>query len=183
MKVMVLVAKGFEEIELVTPVDILRRAGLQVDLVSISSNTEVISAHGIKILADYTLDAVNPAEYGVIFLPGGEEGSDNLKKSVDVASILKSAASKGALLVAICAAPTVFAAIGLLKGKNATSYPAMRAEVEASGALYSEEAVVRDGNIITSRGPGTSAKLAYYLVETLVDAETAKAWQKGMLFA
>ena len=177
-KVALLLADGFEEVEVVTAADFLRRAEIEV---VISSIKEVIAtgSNGIVIKADATIDAL-PADLDGIIVPGGMPGATNLAQSENVTELLHKMNNNNKLLAAICAAPAlVLGGAGLLKGRKFTCYPGFESEV--TGADFSSERVVQDGNIITSRGPGTAAEFAIAVIEYLLGSEAAKAVKEGTL--
>ncbi|TYQ31746.1 DJ-1 family glyoxalase III [Pseudanabaena sp. UWO310] len=168
---------GFEEIEAVTIIDVLRRANIEVITVSLDQLT-VIGAHAIAIIADTTLDKVEPSKFDAIVLAGGA-GTFRLREDPRIAAILKAQAKVNKLVAAICAAPTVLSDAGLLKGKRATSFPAVQEQLEVGE--YLTDAVVVDGNVITSRGAGTAMVFALKLVEVLRGEAIANKLAKDML--
>ncbi len=169
--VLVLLAEGFEEIEAMASVDILRRADINVILCGLKSKT-VKGAHDIKVLADTTLDNLN-ADIDAVLLPGGMPGAANLAASKRVAEIIRTTHGKGGVVAAICAAPAlVLAPSGILEGKSATCYPGMEKGFGTKTAFRQEKVVV-DGNIITSQGPGTALEFALAVVEKLAGKEIA----------
>jgi len=170
-------ADGFEEIEALTCVDILRRANIEILTVSISEKN-VKGAHGINVEADMLISDCGQAQ--MLILPGGGVGTDNLKASKPLADFIRTAHENGVYLAAICAAPTVFGGLGILSGKNAVCYPGL--EDGLIGATVSSERVCVDGKIITSKGPGTTSEFALTLVEILKDKASADALRKGMLW-
>ncbi len=178
--VYVFLAQGFEEIEAISVIDILRRADVTVQTVSISNSKEVEAAHGITILADITLDEVDIELADMIFLPGGMPGSRNLAKSDRLLEIIKQAYDSEKYVTAICAAPTVLAKAGILKGKKAICYPGFEAEL--TDAVIHDDLVVRDGKILTSKGPGTAMLFAYALVDILKGNLESDALQEAMIF-
>ena len=178
-RVFVPLAPGFEEIEAVTIIDVLRRAGVEV-VVAGTSVGLIEGSNGIKISADKTLDQVRVSDFDMIALPGGTLGVENLKKDARLLPLLREFSEKGKYLSAICAAPSLLSSAGLLRGKQATSYPSFLREVSAS-CLYSEDRVVTDGKIVTSRGPGTAMEFALKLVEILVGTEKVSELKKAML--
>jgi 4-methyl-5(b-hydroxyethyl)-thiazole monophosphate biosynthesis len=177
-KVCVLFADGFEEIEAITIVDILRRAEVDVTTVGIDG-TRVQGSHSIVVEADKALGDVSDESWDMVILPGGLPGATNLRDHPDVQQLLKTQSSSGGRLAAICAAPIALGAAGVLEGKRATSYPGFEAEL--IGADCVEDRVVVDGNVITSRGPGTSIEFALTLVSELRGAQVAAALRQGML--
>lgn len=171
-KILVLLAEGFEEGEMIIPVDVLRRAQFQVDLMSIGSR-EVVSSHGIRIIADKTFS--DDSAYDALFLPGGQPGSRNLGNDERVLALIRRFDQEGKIVSAICAAPTVLAKAGILKGKNVTSYPVSDIDTVFAGAHYRTDDVVVDGKLITSRGVGTVLPFAYTLAHTLgADSDALK---------
>ena len=177
-KTIVLLADGFEDVEAVTPIDYLRRAGIDVTTVSISDNMTVTSRWGgIKITADTTLRELNENDWDAVIVPGGMPGASNLAASKETGLLLKKTAATEKLICAICASPAVvLAPLGLINGKKYTCYPGLEEKVTNStcGAKWSEERVVTDGNIITSRGAGTAGEFAVAIIEKLTDKETAE---------
>ena len=149
MKVALLLANGFEELEALTPVDILRRAGITVDIIAIDSR-EVTGAHGIKVSADMTANEAKPHEYGTVIFPGGMPGASNLDASDFSDKMISAVLENCGRLAAICAAPLVLGRRGLLQGKRATCFPGFEGELK--GALITDADVVTDGNITTASG-------------------------------
>ncbi len=176
--VCVLLANGFEEIEAITILDVLRRAELDVASVGVGG-TEVCGAHGIVVHADLALAAIGGRRWDLVVLPGGLPGATNLRDSKGVQALIKEQHARGGMLGAICAAPIALAAAGVLAGRRATSYPGFGDQLV--GATYSEECVVVDGNIVTSRGPGTSLSFALRLVAELCGAGKSQALSQAML--
>ncbi len=177
--VSVFLAEGFEEMEAVTPVDILRRAGIEVRTCSIGETREVRGAHGVPFVADCTLAEAQDGEE-VIVLPGGMPGTLNLGACKALCQRILDHAAKGKLLAAICAAPTVFGSLGLLQNCTATCYPGM--EDQLHSAAVSKEKTVYSNGILTSRGPGTAADFAFHLVLLLKGQEKAEELRRAMCF-
>jgi len=171
-EVSVFLADGFEEIEGLTAVDLLRRAGIQVETVSIMGKKKVVGSHQIIVKADKKFDKADFTQTEMLVLPGGLKGTQNLKAHAGLRKLLLDFDAKGKYLAAICAAPTIFGSLGLLKGRKATSYPGM--EDGLIGAEAVKEAAVVDGTIITGRGMGASVEFALKLIEALRDRETAE---------
>lgn len=169
MKVLVLLANGFEEVEAITQVDFLRRAGVTVVTASIGNELMVTGNFNIQVKADTLLSEVNSDDFHMVVLPGGVKGMENLNASKEVKDLLMEYNNKEKWLAAICASPKVLGGIGLLKDKKAICYPGH--EDGLIGAELVQEDVVIDGKIITSRGPGTSAKFALKLIEVLCGSE------------
>lgn len=177
-KVNVYLADGFEEVEGLTVVDLLRRAGIETDMVSIMGRKEITGARKIPVLADQLFEEQDDPD--VIVLPGGMPGTLHLKAHEGLADLIRKAAKEGKLLAAICAAPTIYGEMGLLEGKNATCYPGM--EDKLLGANWQEQSVVVDGNFVTSRGVGTAIAFALTLVTILKDEETAKSLANSIVY-
>lgn len=179
-KVAVLLADGFEEIEALTAVDLLRRARVYVDTVSITEEYVVHGAHGINVQTEDLFEEVNFAEFDMVVLPGGLPGTTNLNDHAGVQGVVKEFAGSGKYVGAICAAPSILGNLGLLKGRHATSYPSF--EEKLAGAIVTRNAVVQDGNLITSRGMGTSIDFALKLVEVMAGAEKADEIADSILY-
>ncbi len=178
--VLVMLAEGFEEIEALTVVDLLRRAGIPVLTVSVSGSDRVCGAHGIPVIADCVFDAAEAGKAGMIVLPGGMPGTLNLKNCSPLTDTLKKFRSEDKPLAAICAAPMVLASCGILEGKKATIYEGMEAELK--GAVHTKGNVVRDGNIITSKGPGTAMDFGLALIGFLCGDEKEAEIKAGLLY-
>ena len=176
--VLVPVANGFEEIEAMTIIDVLRRAGCDVTIASVQKK-EVTASHGVKIIADCIISDCEDNEYDLIALPGGIPGSTNLKNSKTLEKMLNQQKQKNKKYAAICAAPAVvLQAFGLLENKKATCYPSFTDELSS----YSNEAtVITDGICITSQGAGTAMDFAFALVESLFDSDKANELKASML--
>lgn len=173
-------AEGFEDIEALAPVDIMRRAGLQVETVSITEEIVVTSAHGVGIVADRTLAEIDFDDAELMFLPGGLSGATNLDACQDLREGLMQHFKAGRPIAAICAAPLVLGHLGILEGKKATCYPGF--DTELKGAQYTAALVEQDGQFITGKGPGAAFALGYALLERLKDKQTADALREGMLY-
>ena len=178
-RVLVPLAEGFEEIEAITVVDLLRRAGIEVHTASLAERA-VTGSHGITVTADLPLDQVRATDYDMIALPGGMPGADHLKHDPRVISLLRQFAQSGRYTAAICAAPGVLAHAGLLEGRAATSYPGFLRADSAPGIRLREEAVVVDGKVATSRGPGTAMEFALTLIELLEGMEARRKVQERL---
>lgn len=163
-RVLVPLAEGFEELEAVTIIDVLRRGGLDVVVASLG-DSPVAGSHGIRIAADTPLGALAEQQFDMIAMPGGMPGADHLKKDGRIAEILQRLRAQGKPVAAICAAPMVLAAAGVLDGRRATSYPGFLKDAERTTVV--DAAVVSDDGIITSRGPGTALDFALALVAEL----------------
>jgi len=163
-KVLVPLAPGFEEIEAITSIDVLRRAGIEVVTVSLNS-IDVKGAHNIPIIADKRIKQIKIEEFDGILLPGGMPGAKNLKENSQILKFVRQINENKLMVAAICAAPMVLETAGILENINATSYPSFKKEVPSCN--YKEERVVKDGNIITSRGAGVALEFALEVVEYL----------------
>lgn len=163
-KVIIILASGFEEIETITVANILRRSGARVILAGLDSGP-IEGSRGIKLVPDSLLDSVISENFDLIILPGGQPGTDNLLKDTRVSILLKEMNQKKKLIGAICAAPLVLEANGLLEKVKRTSHPSVKKYL--SGELYLEKRVVVDKNIITSRAPGTALEFSLRLIEIL----------------
>ncbi len=165
--VLVPLAQGCEELEAVTVVDLLRRAGIEVVTAGLDAQP-VTASRGMTLLPDMTLEMALQQSFDMVVLPGGLPGADHLGDDPRVIRLLQDMAASDAYTAAICAAPRVLARAGLLDGKRATSYPGALDIEAVPGIEYLETAVVTDGRVITSRGPGTAMDFALVLIETLV---------------
>lgn len=163
-------ATGYEEVEALTVVDILRRAGVNINMVSVTGELEVVSSHGVTVRMDKLFEEIDDSA-DMIVLPGGMPGTLNLKAHVGLKDMINRYNENGKYLAAICAAPTVYGELGLLQGKNATCYPGM--EDGLLGAEKKTDSVVVDGNFITSRGLGTAIDFGLKIVSILIDQATA----------
>ena len=169
--VYVFLANGFEEIEALTPVDLLRRAGIEVKTIAVAEQL-VLGAHNIPVLADGTrFDVELNDGLEAVILPGGMPGTKNLERNETVQKALAYMNAKGRLICAICAAPSILGHAGLLQGKKATCFPGF--ETELDGADVLDIPAIRDGNIITSRGAGTAIEFSREIIAYLKDEETA----------
>lgn len=172
-------AEGFEEIEAITVVDVLRRADIAAATVSMTGSKMVTGAHGISVAADLLFQEADYDACEMIVLPGGMPGTTNLARHEGLAKELKAFAESGKWLAAICAAPSVLGGLSLVKGKRVTSYPGF--ESQMTGGIYSEDRVVTDGKLITSRGPGTAIEFSMELVKALRDEQTVDALKEAMI--
>jgi 4-methyl-5(b-hydroxyethyl)-thiazole monophosphate biosynthesis len=179
-KLGMLVADGYEEVEMLTVVDLLRRAGLSMDIISVTGEEVLTSSHGVRLLADRLFKQVDFDSYDGLVIPGGMPGTTNLGAHTGVCEQLLAAYNKGKLVAAICAAPTVLGKIGILKGKRAICYPGM--EDGLTGASVTVEPVVVDGNVITSRGMGTAIDFGLAILSYFEGEETAAALAKKIVY-
>lgn len=168
--VLIPLAQGCEELEAVTVIDLLRRAGIEV--VSAGLDDQPITAsRGTRLLADTTLDAALRRDYDMVVLPGGQPGADNLDSDPRIRALLQGMQQQGKYTAAICAASKVLASAGLLAGKHATGFPGVLEKLNLDDVRLSKQAVVTDGKVVTSRGPGTAMDFALELIELLAGKE------------
>lgn len=180
--VLLAVADGSEEIELITLVDVLRRADVDVTMVSVMSQRQITGAHNVQLRADALMADVMDQEFDAIVLPGGMPGATHISECTALVSMLKEQQSRGELVAAICASPAVvLAKHGMLEGRRAVAYPGFEDGLINAGAELVVENVVHDGNIITSRGPATAMEFALYLVQVLVGEAKAAEVKAGLL--
>lgn len=177
---LVVLANGFEEIEAITPIDLLRRAEIVVETATIEEKLETTGAHGITVKADTFLENVRDNEFDFIILPGGQPGSNNLKKSPELKQFLRVQSKMKKGIAAICAAPTILENAGVLKGQKITSYPGLESHFTSSH--YQTENVVISENIITSRAVGTAIAFSLELVKKMKGKEVADKIAKAILF-
>lgn len=173
-------AEGFEEVEALTCVDILRRAGIDAKTVSVTGEKTVCGTHGIPVVADLLFDEADYGSCEMIVLPGGLPGATNLGEHAGLTDRIREFAKAGKKVAAICAAPMVLGACGVLEGKKATIYPGM--EEELTGAQPTGKTVTVDGNIITGMGPALAMEFALTLVGELKGAETRAEVRDDLLF-
>jgi 4-methyl-5(b-hydroxyethyl)-thiazole monophosphate biosynthesis len=179
-RVLVPLAPGCEELEAVTIIDLLRRAGIEVVSAGLDAGP-IKASRGVVLLADTTLDEALEHDYDMVVLPGGGPGADRLDHDPRIESLLKKMARGGKYTAAICAAPKVLARVGLLTGKRATSYPGFIDKMQLPGMTYLSDAVVQDGNVITSRGPGTAMDFALHLIEVLAGGAKRDEVEAGLV--
>lgn len=181
MKVIVFLADGFEEVEALTVVDYLRRKDVVVDTVSITDDQKVRGAHDIIVLADKKIDSIDDLDsYDGAIVPGGMPGATNLRDDEKVIDILSKMNKANKLVAAICAGPIVLKRAGIIGDKKVTSYPGF--EEELKGGIYIEEPVVRDGNIITSRGPAFAVDFAIEIISYLLGDQRAEELKGDILY-
>jgi 4-methyl-5(b-hydroxyethyl)-thiazole monophosphate biosynthesis len=171
MIVYVFLADGFEEIEAICPIDILKRGGVTVVTVGVTGKT-VTGSHGIPFTADKEIGELDPsAPYDMIMLPGGMPGTDNLQKNEIVRTFIRTAFESGKFIAAICAAPKILGEMGILSGKRATCFPGYESELK--GAVIASESVVHNGKIITAKGAGVALEFGFELLAALTDRTAA----------
>ena len=172
-------AAGFEEIEALTIVDVLRRAEIPTEMVSVTGQRQVTGAHGVKITTDIVFEDVNYDDSAMVILPGGMPGSKNLQDHKGLSELLKFKASENEPIAAICAAPMVLGGLGILDGKQAVCYPGF--EEHLKGADVKSSSAIKSDNIITGRGPGAAFNFALEIVKELKGKTTADSLAEGML--
>ncbi len=180
-KILVFLAEGFEEVEAVTIVDIARRAGIDCKTMSVTEKNEVMGAHGIALKADMLFDEKLCMEADGLILPGGMPGTTNLQKHEALTKAIKTFYEQGKIIAAICAAPMIFGELGLTEQKQATIYPGM--EEHLKGAVCSTEMVCQDGNVITSRAPGTAMAFALKIAEVFAGAQKAQQVKEALVYS
>lgn len=180
-KVYIFLADGFEDIEGLTVVDLMRRAGIEIETVSISDTDEITTSHGIRMKTDRIFDGTDFSDADMLVLPGGMPGTKYLGEYQPLRNLLTDFYNKGGKVAAICAAPTVLASLGFLEGRNATAYPSCMDGLE--GAKASLERVVVDGNVTTSRGLGTAVDFALSLIGQLLGEEKADEIAESVVYS
>lgn len=180
-RVLVPLAQGCEELEAVTIMNLLVRAGIDVVTASLDDERVITASRGTQLIATTTLAQVQNEVFDMVVLPGGMPGSDYLMEDLRLRKMLQDAVAQDRWIAAVCAAPKVLVAAGLLDGRTATSYPGVIDVNPAKGMTYSKEAVVVDGKIVTSRGPGTVMDFALKLIEVLVGAEKCQAVEASLV--
>ena len=179
-KIYLFLADGFEPVEALAPVDVLRRAGINVVTVSIMGRAIVEAAHGVKVVADALFDDVDFSDADALVLPGGSLGTENLSACEPLRALVATANEAGKIIAAICAAPMVFGRMGILAGRRATCYPGC--EGELIGAKYTAVAVEQDENIITACGPAASFEFGFAIVENICGSDAAILIREQMRF-
>ena len=180
-KIIMFFPDGFEEIEAVTPIDVFRRLGIEVELVGLTTTGYATGSHGITLKMDQSLEQINISDvknYDAIMLPGGLPGSEILRDNEQIIAILKEAASQGKLTCAICAAPIALNKAGLLEGKQFTCYPSFADNCEGT---YSNELATQDGSVITGKGAGAAFAYAKQIAIALGYEEEVKTLYKAMI--
>lgn len=179
--VKVFLADGFEEIEALTAVDLLRRAEIETNMVSVNGNREVTGSHGIRVAVDELLDELDFDQVKMIVLPGGMPGTKNLEASDKLMSRLDQFNREERYIAAICAAPSILGHRGMLKGRKACSYPTFESHLE--GAAVLKEPAVCDGHIITGRGMGCSIEFALCIVRELKGSEAGNRLAESIIYS
>ncbi len=178
--VLVPLAQSCEELEAVTIIDLLRRAGVEVTTAGLDEQP-VKASRGVVLIPDTTLEEALKQDYDMIVLPGGMPGADHLEKDLRLREALIKQVEQDKTIAAICAAPKAFAAAGLLEGLHVTSYPGFLDKMEIDGMHYLDEMVVHDGHVITSRGPGTAMDFALYLIDVLMGENIRDEVEAGLV--
>lgn len=180
--VFVMVGTGFDEIEALAPVDVMRRAGMEVFTVSMTDNRLVKGATGNLIVADMSVSDLSPDRIDWLIFPGADKSEDAVNLDESLNDIVKDHWDKGGNIAAICAAPAlILGPLGIIKGVKATGYPFLKEDLERNGGIYSEEPVVIGDRMITSKGPGTTIEFALAIVRKAKGPETEKALREGMV--
>lgn len=179
MQVYIHLAEGFEEIEAITVVDVLRRVGINAEIVSVTNKREVCGSHNITVIADSLFENIDYSKGDMIVLPGGMPGTLNLSKHSGLIKKITEYNVQGKWVAAICAAPSILGKLGLLKDRDASCYPGFEEQLE--GARVSYQTVVQSDNIITSRGPGTAIEFSLKIVEVLKNIEILKELKNSMV--
>lgn len=179
MMIYVFLAQGFEEIEAISVVDVLRRASCEVKTVAVGSDNFVVGANKIKVVADLKKEDMDLSKVSGVVLPGGMPGAVNLLNSPEVLNAIRHCHENKKLIAAICAAPMILGKLNLLEGKKATCYPGF--EKELLNSQISDERVCTDGNIITAKGPGVAVEFALKITEYVVGKNEADVVKSSML--
>jgi len=171
-KVLIPLAQGCEELEAVTLIDLLRRADITVITASLTEQRQIKASRGVQLVADLALEDIMFDDFDMVVLPGGQPGTDHLNDDPRIHAILKRLVQADKAIAAICAAPLVLANAGLLEGKSATSYPGVLKADEWPNISLKNDAVVIDGKVLTSKGPGTAIDFALAIIEYLTSKAT-----------
>ncbi len=180
--VIIFLADGFEECEALSPLDMLRRVGVDVTTVSITEDLTVTGTHSVKVMADLTLSQYKEMNCtpDAVILPGGMPGAANLYNCPEVISTVKNAYNSNKTVCAICAAPFILGSLGILEGKKATCFPGF--EDKLTGAIYTDDGVVTDGNIITAKSMGAAYRFGFAIVSKLCGEDKASALAESMIY-
>ena len=185
-RVAILLAEGLEECEALVVRDVLWRAGISSTMIAIGDSLAVTSSHDVTIVADATFDEVNIRDFDLLFLPGGMPGTKNLEASADVRDAVQMFAEEGKWVAAICAAPSILAHMGLLRGIFATANPNFQADIMAGGGELSHDGVVvtptvQGGGFVTGQGLGVAIDFGYALVARILGAGASDSWRAGIV--
>ena len=180
--VYILLGEGFEEIEAIAPLDILRRADIEVATVALSNELLVNGGHDIKVEADISLEQIDFEKLDMLVLPGGLGGVKSISESPAAMDLIQKTWNAKKKLAAICAAPTLLAKLGLLKGLNVTCYPTVGDVIEDAGGCFKTDPVIRDGDMVTGQAAGASIEFGLEIVAVLRDRETAEQLRKSLIY-
>ncbi|MDX1796181.1 MAG: DJ-1/PfpI family protein [Hydrogenovibrio sp.] len=180
-RILVPLAQGCEELEAVTIIDLMVRAGVEVVTASLDHHKVITASRGVQLIAKVCLEDVLDQRFDMVVLPGGLPGADHLNEDARIHRLLQKTVSEGGVSAAICAAPKVLATAGLLDDKRVTSFPGQVDATSAKGMTYLEDSVVVDGQIVTSRGPGTAMDFTLTLIELLMGAEKRQQVESGLM--
>ncbi|MDO8827636.1 DJ-1 family glyoxalase III [Methylophaga sp.] len=179
--VLIPLAEGCEELEAVTLIDLLRRAEINVITASLTEHQQITASRGVRLVADTTLEQVMDDEFDMLVLPGGQPGTNNLDADPRIHGLIKRLHNGNKWIGAICAAPMVLAHAGLLNGRKVSCYPGVLEPAEWPAVQFSNDAVVCDKKVITSRGPGTAMAFALMIIEKLIDEATRNQVEAGLV--
>lgn len=179
-KFLVFLAEGFEEIEALTPVDYLRRAGIEVDTVSITNKREVVGSHNITVLADKTISEINQEEYLGLYIPGGIPGATNLRDNNEVIDIIKTFNENNNIVSAICAGPIALGRADIISDRKVTSFPTFEDKIENLGQYVNDQIVVEDQNIITGRGAAIAIYESFKILEKIKGRDAVEQLKNGI---
>lgn len=180
-RILVPLAQGCEELEAVTIIDLMVRAGVEVVTASLDHHKVITASRGVQLIAKVCLDEILDERFDMVVLPGGLPGADYLDQDERIHRLLQKTVADGGVSAAICAAPKVLVSAGLLDDKRATSFPGQIDQLPANGMIYLEESVVVDGQIVTSRGPGTAMDFTLTLIELLMGVEKRQQVETGLV--
>ena len=179
--VFIILGAGFEEVEAITPYDVLSRGGVSVCFVSASNEKLVAGAHGLSIQADFIASDVHPAGRDAVVVPGGMGGVKSISASASACELIRSIDSENGIVAAICAGPSVLAGLGLIEGRNITCYPGCEHMMHGA-RCHSDRAVVTDGRIITGRAPGAAMDFSLALLETIAGEDSAAGVRRDLVY-
>ena len=179
-KVYEFISNGTEEVEALIPVDVLRRAGVEIIIVSTTGQQIVTTAHGVNIVADAMIEDICTDDADLLMIPGGLPGAENLCNHPLVREAIKKQYDAGKLVAAICAGPMIFGSLGISEGKRCTCYPGF--ETELKGADCTSAIIERDGNIITGKGPAAAFELGYAIVDYFLGENASQPLRQGMIY-
>lgn len=181
MKTAIFLAKGFEEIEAINIIDVLRRGEVTIDIISVAGNIKVEGAHGIEVNADYLFYETSYEDYDMIILPGGMPGTNNMAKHEDLCKLILDFYEQGKMIAAICAAPSILGRLGILNGHAATCYPGFEKYLE--DCKIKDDDVVKSRNIITGKGPGVAMKFALEILSLYHELTYIEDLRKSLILS